>query len=439
LTTASTELTAQSASALAAAIRARDVSSVDVVQAHLERIAAVNPRLNAVVHVSPTALEDARTADAALARGESPGTLHGVPFTVKDWIESAGLICAAGRAERREFVPRRDATVVARMRAAGGILLGKTKPGATADVHPAPTNPYDATRTPGTSSGGEAAIVAACGSPLGIGSDSGGSIRWPAHCCGVAGLKPTNGLVPNTGHVPPIAALADPRTVIGPLARCVDDLALTLPIIAGADDYDAGVVPMPLGDVTRVDVGSLRIAHFDAFPGVSPTRAVATMVESAVAALTDEGAKARAATPPRIDESLAITRAYWARPESISWKTWQPWGPSRLTADDVERSLFEWDRLRRAFLGFMADVDVIVCPAGGAAAPRLGELVDVDFVYTLPFSLTGYPVVVVRAGASDDGLPLGVQIVARPWRDHVALAAARVVEQALGGWRMPPL
>jgi amidase len=433
--TATDEPTARSATALANAIREREWSSVEVVDAHLERIAAVNPRLGAVVQVSPTALDEARRADAALARGAVVGPLHGVPFTVKDWIETAGLVCAAGREERRTFVPRRDATVVARLRAAGAIVLGKTKPQAVADVYPAPTNPYDATRTPGGSSSGEAAIVAACGSPLGIGSDSGGSIRWPAHCCGVAGLKPTNGLVPNTGHVPPIAALADPRTVIGPLARTVDDLALALPIIAGVDWHDAAVVPMPLGDSTRVDVAALRVAHFHAFTGATPTDAVVAAVANAVAVLAAAGANVRAATPPRIDESLAITRAYWARPESISWKTWQPWGASTLTADDVERSLFEWDRLRRAFLEFMADVDVLVCPAGVDAAPRVGVLSDADFIYTLPFSLTGYPCAVVRAGATADGLPIGVQIVARPWCDHVALAAARVVERTLGGWQ----
>ena len=167
----------------------------------------MNPHLNAVVQISNTAMEEARAADAAIARGESPGVLHGVPFTVKDWIETNGLVCAADREARRDYVPRRDATVVARMRAAGAILLGKTKPQASADLHPAPQNPYDASRTPGGSSSGEAVIVAACGSPLGLGSDSGGSIRWPAHCCGVAGLKPSSGLVPNTGHVPPISAL----------------------------------------------------------------------------------------------------------------------------------------------------------------------------------------------------------------------------------------
>jgi amidase len=210
-----------SASALAQAIRARSISSVEAVGLCLQRIQAVNPLLHAVVQLSATALAEAEAADQALARGEPVGPLHGVPFTVKDWIETAGLACAAGDEGRRHHVPLHDATAVARLRAAGGILLGKTKPGSTADVYPAPHNPHDLARTPGHSSSGEAAIIAAGGSALGLGSDSGGSIRWPAHCCGVAGLKPTSGLVPLTGHLPCITALADPRTVIGPIARSV--------------------------------------------------------------------------------------------------------------------------------------------------------------------------------------------------------------------------
>jgi amidase len=151
------------------------------------------------------------------------------------------------------------------------------------------------------------------------------------------------------------------------------------------------------------------------------------------------GASVQSAVPPRIDESLAITRAYWARPESISWKTWRPDKPSALGADDVERSLFEWDRLRCAFLGYMQAFDVIVCPAAPCAAPAVGKYGNDDYIYTLPFSLTGYPCVVVRAGTSGDGLPIGVQIVARPWCDHVALACARLIERELGGWRAPAL
>ena len=212
-------LCAASATSLARMIRERDVSSLEVVDAYLARIDDVNPKLNAVVQIAPDARDRARDADAALARGDEVGPLHGVPFTVKDWIEAEGLICAAGFAERAQFVPKRDATVVARMRAAGAILLGKTNVTDGAPVYPRPNNPYDLARSPGGSSSGEAAIIAAGGSPLGLGSDSGGSIRLPAAWCGVAGLRPTSGLVPNTGHFPRIGAMHDPRTAIGPIAR----------------------------------------------------------------------------------------------------------------------------------------------------------------------------------------------------------------------------
>ncbi len=266
------DLTCASASSLARAIREREVSSGEVVEAHLRRIEAVNPRLNAVAQLTADAArKEAQAADDALARGELRGPLHGVPFTVKDWIETAGVVCAAGIKERRDFVPKRDATVVTRMRAAGAILLGKTIDGVNNPVYGPASNPYDLARMPGASSAGEAAIIAAGGSPLGLGSDSGGSIRYPAHCCGVAGLKPSAGRVPLTGHFPRIDHLSDPRTQIGPLARHVEDLALALEVIAGVDWRDPSVAPVPLGDWRAVELRGLRVATFTAFEGASCT------------------------------------------------------------------------------------------------------------------------------------------------------------------------
>lgn len=432
------ELLACPAHELAARIRAGEVSAAEVVEAHLRRIDAVNGTLHAVVARSPTALVDAHSADARRARGDALGPLHGVPFTVKDWIETAGLPCLAGLEARRDRVPREDATAVARLRAAGAILLGKTKPGSTADTHPAPRNPYDTTRTPGASSSGEAAIIAAGGSPFGLGSDSGGSIRWPAHCCGIAGMKPSNGLVPLTGHFPRIVATTDPRTVIGPLARDVDDLALVTSLIAGVDWRDASVVPMPCHDHRAVDLRALRVVRLLDTADTAPTAAITAAVDDAVRAFANAGAEVRDGAPPRLEESLAITRAYWARPESMSLESWRPPRPSALSADEVERSLFEWDRLRRAFVQFMENVDLIVSPVATDVAPAREIALPEDFVYTLPWSLVGYPAVVVRAGASPDGLPIGVQLIARPWHDHVALAAARYLQRTLGGWKPPP-
>jgi amidase len=433
------EITHLSATALAAAIRDRRLSSHEVVEAHLRRIEAVNPKLNAVAQLAAeSAIHEAAEADAALTRGESIGPLHGVPFTVKDWIETEGVICAAGQLERKQFVPRRDATVVARMRAAGAIMLAKTIDGHDNKVYGHPNNPYDLARTPGGSSSGEAALIAAGGSPVGLGSDSGGSIRFPAHCCGIAGLKPTNGRVPLTGHFARINPLADPRTQIGPMARHVEDLALVLPIISGADWRDASVIPMPLGEWTGVDLAALRVATYAEFPNASCTPETAATISATSGALKDAGAEIEEALPPRIEESLEITRAYWRRPESYSWSEWQTAQEHTLTPDEIERSIFQWDRFRRAFLNFMRRFDAIVCPTAPAPA-GFGAASEAEFIHALPYSLTGYPCVTVRAGTSPEGLPIGVQVVARPWRDDVALAVAHRIEQALGGWQPPHL
>lgn len=433
-------LTAASATTIARLIRDKHVSAREVVDAHLQRIEEVNGRLNAVVQLTAdTALVEARAADDALARGESRGPLHGVPFTVKDWIETEGVVCAAGMFERRDYVPKRDATVVARMRAAGAIMLGKTVDGDNNAVYGPCYNPYDLSRTPGASSAGEAAIIAAGGSPLGLGSDSGGSIRFPAHCCGVAGLKPTTGRVPLTGHFPRIGALSDPRTQIGPLARSVEDLALALPVIAGPDGRDPSVVPVPLGDSKDVTLAGLRVAYYVEYDGASPTEETVDTVRAAVAALADAGVVADEALPPRIEEAFQITRAYWRRTRSAAWNDWAPGRESTMTADEIERSIFEWERLQRGFLAFTERFDVIVCPtAPGPAVPQ-GEVRETDFVYTVPYSLTGWPCVVVRAGTSPEGLPIGVQVVAARWRDDIALAVAQRIEAALGGWRSPDL
>lgn len=433
------DLTGLGAADLARLIRGGSASSEEVVRAHLERIDSVNGLLNAVVQLAADqALAAARRADAARREGQPLGALHGVPFTVKDWIDVAGWPCSGGQARFRDRRPERDAAAVARLRAAGGIFLGKTNAVIGNDLYGRTNNPYDLARSPAGSSSGEAAIIAAGGSPLGLGSDSGGSIRQPAHNCGVAGLKPTTGRVPLTGHFPFIAPLLDPRTVIGPLARRVEDLALALRAIAGPDGLDPSCAPAPLGEPAEVALERVRLAFYTHHQGAEPDPEVAQVARDAARALEPRLAVVEEAQPERLDEVYPITRDYWARPESEDPWSWQPDGRVRLSSEAVERHLFAWDRFRRSSMRFMQRYDAILTPAAERPAARHGEP-EGGIAYTLAYSLTGYPAVTVRAGSSSSGLPIGVQVVAAPWREDVALAVALAIEAERGGYRPPAL
>ena len=422
-----------SAQVLAQALRERVVLSTELTQAFLDRIAEVNPGINAAVTlVGERALAEARLADAALAAGADLGPLHGVPFTAKDVFDTEGVVTAMGLPERSRHVPGRDAVAVARMRAAGGILIAKTNcpsggGGGVTDneVYGRTNNPYDLERTPGGSSGGEAALQGAGGSPLGLGSDSGGSVRLPAHYCGVAGLKPTTGRVPNTGVFEHPGGLSDTRTQIGPLSRFVEDLGVALAIISGPDWIDSGVVPMPLGGIDDVRISELRVAYYDDDGCAAPTQETKAVVRSAAQLLSDAGATVEETLPPGIEEALPITQGYW--------------GMTKLTGAEVEQLYFRWDRFRSRMLGFIQNYDLLLCPADHHPAPLHDDPDESRFAYTLPFSLTGWPCVVVRAGWSGEDMPIGVQVVARPWQEHVALAAARHIEACGGGWRPPGL
>ncbi len=452
------------AAELARLVRAGDASSVEVVEACLARIEEVNPSINAVVALAPDALERARAADHAYVHGRHLGPLHGVPFTVKDSLDTAGVVSTAGTVGWRRRVPARDATVVARLRAAGGILLGKTNtPEFTwsdetdNDVYGRTSNPYDLERTPGGSSGGPAAVVAAGGAPFDIGSDTGDSIRQPAHVCGIAGIKPTSGRVPRTGHWPDYRGVLGPLTQLGPMARRVDDLALVLPLIAGPDDEDPQVPPAPMPDLGRRDVAGMRVVAFADNGLRPPTPATAAAVEAAIDALADGGAAIRREVPPGLDEAWrawdALIRADgWAWLQRLIAAAGTPgmgsydsrgWlsPATALPGPELTALLERADAIRAAFRRWMADVDAIVCPAMPQAAIRHGESNDAWFgdTYSDVHNLTGLPAVVVRGGSTDEGLPIGVQLLGRPWREDLAIAAARVVEAASGGWRRPPI
>jgi amidase len=426
-----------SAVAMAAAVARGEVGAEELLTAQLARLASVDAVVHAIVHLDePGARRAARAADAARAAGRPLGRLHGVPITVKDWIDVAGLPCSGGEAAHVGRIARDDATAVARLRAEGAVVMGKTNPGARTSAYGATFNPHDPTRTPTGSSSGEAALVAAGGSALGLGSDSGGSLRQPAHACGCVTLRPTGGRVPLTGHFPVITPMLDPRTVIGPLARRVEDLALALAILEGPDHVDPSVVPMPWRDPAEVDLGGLRVAWWDAQPDCDPTPATRRTVAAAAGWLAAAGATVVADRPEGLEEVDPLTRRYWSLPESDDADAWVPGGSTDLDGEAVQRFRFAWDVFRRRMARFMGGHDAVLTPAAAMPAVAHGEPAG-SIAPMLTFSLTGQPAAVVPCGRDEAGMPIGVQVAARVGRDEVALAVAAALEAAGGGWWRP--
>jgi amidase len=462
------EIIYASASALAKAILTKEVSSEEVVNAHLGRIQEINPKLNAVVQLTAeSALEQARKADATLASGKVLGPLHGVPVTIKDNIETAGVISTSGTKGRAAYVPAEDATVVKRMKAAGAIILGKTnlpEVGLAFEtdnlVYGRTNNPYDLSRTPGGSSGGEAAIIAAGGSPLGLGNDAGGSIRLPSHFTGIAGIKPNTGRFPRTGHFFPPGGPIDTLWQVGPMARFVDDLILTMPILYGVDWRDAGVIPMPLEDPGHLDLKGLKISFHTDNGIMSPTRETVEVVKTAARSLSDAGLRVDEVRPPGIEQTFDLFVSLFAADGGAGVRTMldmvgttevhflitqlqEMQKSGEMTTAEIGDLFFRWDMFRSTMLSFLEKYDVILCPVNALPAMKHGETNDKDkfpaFSYTMTYNLTGWPGAVVRGGTSPEGLPIGVQIVSRPWREDVALAVAKHLENALGGWKRPSL
>ena len=454
------ELIWSSACSLARAIKAKHVSSTEVVQAHLQRIGQVNPQLNAVFQINEDrVLAEARAADKAFGLGESMGPLHGVPMTMKDSFDTADIVTTGGVKARSGFVPEHDATVVNRLRRTGAILLGKTNTpeltlGCVTDnfVYGRTSNPYDPKRSTAGSSGGAAAIIAAGGSPLDLGSDTGGSIRLPAHYCGIVGIKPTSGRVPRTGHtisfdVGPNEAL----TQIGPMARFVEDLVLTLPLISGPDWQDPAIVPMEMRDAGQVDLKALRVAFYTDNGIKRPTPETIAAVRSAASALADADMSITEERPAPVKEAddllyglLTADGGETVRTLLASFGTEDmhpaiAWTQERaaLSRSQYGRLLARWTVYRSRMLAFMEHFDLLLCPTSASPALPHEDEQGPDFSYTQAFNLAGWPAVVVPAGSSPEGLPIGVQIVAHPWREDVALAAAARVEAALGGWQRP--
>ncbi len=447
---------------LASAIHAKNLSSEEVVSAYLKQIEKVNPNLNAIVQLTAEeALQQAIEADILLAKGEIRGPLHGVPMTIKDSLDTAGVITTWGTPGRKNHIPMEDATVVKRMKKAGAILLGKTNtPEFTLTyetenpIYGRTNNPYNSEQTPGGSSGGEAVIIAACGSPIGIGSDTGGSIRVPSHFCGLAGIKPTSGRVPRTGHAISYGQLIDSLTQLGPIARYVEDLSLILSIITGEDGVDPFIVPMPLNNYKDVNLDGMKAAIINNNKIVAPDEETIKVLNKTAKVLSEAGVNINEIHPSGIEESfniftgllfgwdggdlvrILLDRAGTTINESSLGLLLSD---SRMSSMELLHLIEQWDNFRQRVISSLNNYDLILSPVNAYHKMSHGTSLDniKSFSYTMTFNLTGLPAGVVRAGTSNKGLPIGIQIAAQSWREDIVLAALNHIEKTIGGWQAP--
>ncbi len=458
------EVLALSGVAQARLIREREISSIELVSAHLDRIDVVNSALNATVEIlRDSALEAARDADCATLSG----AFAGVPFSVKDSIEVRGTVCSAGTlGYRNRPASGCDATLVARLRAAGGIPVARTNLpdllfAFESDnlIFGRTNNPYDAERTSGGSSGGEAALIAACGSPFGLGSDAAGSVRLPAHYCGIAALKPTSGRLARTGHVPPSGGWIEALWQIGPMARRVEDLWAMMSVMLGADGEDRTVIPMPFPGRGEQLLSALRIAYFTDNGVLAADADTRTTVEAAARSLDRVVRSVEERRPPSIDRSYELememlgidggdalrefATGIGSVPTHPLLNGWlDKLTPYRTDLAGFARYWAKLDAFRTEMHGFLNGFDVLISPVSISSAVAHGMSIRDDvfpgFSYTMTHNLTGWPAGVVRCGTSGDGLPIGVQIAAAPWREDIVLTVAEYLESALGGWRAAP-
>ena len=453
---------------MATMVRERRISPVDLVDAHFRQIARHNPKINAfVVLLEEEARKAAQQAEAAVTRGETPGLLHGVPVTAKDSFDLAGLPTLCGSKFRLGHRAAEDATAVARLRAAGAIILGKTNcPEFLSNYETdnyiigRTNNPWDLERTSGGSSGGESAAISAFCSAGGIGSDGGGSVRIPAHFCGIAGLKPTPGRVSAAGHFPVIGHPGGLLGVAGPMARTANDVRLLFAALAGYDSQDPFSAPVPL---RAPQAANMRIGVMEQFYNVPVQASTRDTVLKAAGMLSGIGFQVEPFKPRGIERapnlwwfffgqlSAPLTKqlfegceqdAHWTGTEFLATALEAP------TANDLLSNLAARDRMRAALLREMETVPLILSPVCGVPAFRHRErrwnidgkpigLFEAMMPVT-PWNLLGMPAMTVPFGMSAEGLPIGVQLIGRPYEEELILEVAVRLEEARGTFPAPP-
>ena len=477
---------------LAELILKRSLTSTEVVDAYLEQIRLYNPKLNAIVTLDEKgARKRAKEADEALAKGMIWGPLHGVPVTIKDNYATAGIRSTNSDPAHADFIPDYDATAVARLKAAGAIIVGKENlPVKAMDfqtnnpVFGLTSNPWDTDLTPGGSTGGGAAAVAAGLTPISLGNDIGGSIRIPSHFCGIYGLKPTENMVSKFG-VPPRPPKTDIRSVRhlvsdGPLARSIDDLQLCLEVIAGPDVRDVDVPSVALIEPPVKPLKELRIAWTDGFGGIPVSVDTLRALQEFTGRLSAKGCRVEKLNPPDfdftgawgtygkiMDMELGVYTSPFMRFVNFAFGWYYRKDVPFLKVvyptsfDKYLRAITERDAYVARMEGFLSQHDVWLCPVTATPAfrhikpdryvgpypiyskPILVDGKPVNYLaangcYTSLFNLTGNPVVVMPIGYSADGMPIGVQVVGRRWHDMDLLSIAKQLDEVGKAYRAPP-
>ena len=458
---------------IAAGVREKRVSPVEVVEAHLERVAATQPKLNAFVHLDAEgARKKAQAVEAAVMRGDRVGPLHGVPLTIKSCIDAAGWPTPAGSLMRKAYVPLMDAPLVARLRAAGAILLGNTNTPEYLMAYETDnslsgktSNPWNLERSSGGSSGGEAAAIASGCSAGGVGSDGGGSVRVPAHFCGICALKPTPGRIPSTGHFPEGGGAFGWIGVVGPMGRTIADVRALFEVMAGPDAGDALSAPVPMRRVEESKLHGLRVGILESEALGKATPETMAGVGRAAKLLNDHGLIVESKRLNGLDRAIElwwyffgpviadlIRKGAVGQEELISPMLREfvalATAETTLTYDGFLHACAERDNVRAEILRQMREVTILLSPVSARPAFKHGEGnwragEKENYRDTMRYSqwlnLAGFPGAVVPMGMSPEGLPIGVQVIGRPYEEELVLAVAEVMERGRGPWLAPKI
>ena len=472
-----TDVVLQSATHQLELLQTGAISVTELAEAHIRQIERLNPALNAFADFNPDQVRTRARFHDGWHGTRSRRPLFGLPVTVKSSIATRGMKCEIGSLLHKGDVPKHDALAVARLRAAGALILGTTNcpeflMAYETDnlLHGRTSNPWDLTRTPGGSSGGESAAIAAGMSAAGLGSDSGGSVRIPAHFTGICSLKPTPGRIPGRGHLPPCVGPFQILGAIGPMARTIADVALLFRQLAGQDHTDPASPPVPLRTPTFDELRSNRIGYFEDDGLIPVTPETRAALQSAAAALRDAGFRVEPFRPSTLESLRQLWTKFFVQCGAMFYAPAIQGRESELspifndflsiaastpalTSADLLNAWAELDLLRAKTLEELRSFPVLICPVASVPAFRHGERSwsvenrtaegrPVEYLdawrHSQWFNTLAAPAAVIPVGQSPEGLPIGVQIAARPFEDETALGIAAIVDQAFG-YHPPPL